>query len=49
MPFKSEKQRKWLWANDPDMAQRGEEEEKGKKKKRKKRKKRKMKRSAQEE
>ena len=20
MPFKSEKQRKWMWANDPEMA-----------------------------
>ena len=44
MPFKSEKQRKWMWANDPDMAQRWEDEEKkGKKKKRKKRKSPKMK------
>ena len=45
MPFKSEKQRKWMWANDPDMAQSWEDEEKkGKrKKKRKKRKSPKMK------
>ncbi len=39
MPFKSEKQRKWMWANDPEMAQRWADEEKSlKKKKRKKRK-----------
>ena len=46
MPFKSDKQRKWMWANDPYMAQRWEDEEKGKKKKRKKRKNPKMKKSA---
>ena len=28
MPFKSEKQRKWMWANDPEMAQDWEDEEK---------------------
>ena len=28
MPFKSEKQRKWMWANDPKMAQKWEDEEK---------------------
>ena len=28
MPFKSEKQRKWMWANDPEMAQEWENEEK---------------------
>lgn len=22
MPFRSEKQRRWMWANDPEMAQR---------------------------
>jgi hypothetical protein len=27
MPFKSEKQRKWMWANDPEMAKKWEEEE----------------------
>ncbi len=27
MPFKSEKQRKWMWANDPEMAQKWEKEE----------------------
>ena len=25
MPFKSEKQRKWMWANEPEIAQRWEE------------------------
>ena len=39
MPFKSEKQRKWMWANDPDMAQDWENEEKGKRKKKRKKKK----------
>ena len=39
MPFKSLKQRRWMWANKPDMAQSWEDEEKAiKKKKRKKRK-----------
>ena len=28
MPFKSEKQRKWMWANDPKMAKKWEKEEK---------------------
>ena len=28
MPFKSEKQRKWMCANDPEMAQEWEDEEK---------------------
>ena len=28
MPFKSEKQRKWMWANDPKMAKKWEDEEK---------------------
>ena len=28
MPFKSEKQRKWMWANDPEMAEKWEKEEK---------------------
>ena len=28
MPFKSDKQRKWMWANDPEMAQEWEDEEK---------------------
>ena len=32
MPFKSEKQRKWMWANDPEMAQSWEDEEKSSKK-----------------
>ena len=27
MPFKSEKQRKWMWANDPEMARKWENEE----------------------
>ena len=27
MPFKSEKQRKWMWANDPEMAAKWEKEE----------------------
>lgn len=31
MPFKSEKQRKWMHANKPKMAKRWEEEEKKKK------------------
>ena len=31
MPFKSEKQRKWMWANDPEMAKKWEKEEKMKK------------------
>jgi len=28
MPFKSEKQRRWMWANDPEMAQKWTDEEK---------------------
>jgi len=37
VPFKSEKQRRWMWANEPAMARRWEEEEKrGKYKKKKK-------------
>ena len=28
MPFKSEKQRKWMWANEPEMAKKWEKEEK---------------------
>ena len=28
MPFKSEKQRKWMWANDPEMAKKWEKEKK---------------------
>jgi hypothetical protein len=28
MPFKSEKQRKWMWANEPEMAKKWEDEEK---------------------
>ena len=27
MPFKSEKQRKWMWANEPEMAKKWEDEE----------------------
>ena len=27
MPFKSEKQRKWMWANDPEMAKKWGKEE----------------------
>ena len=30
MPFKSEKQRRWMWANDPEMAKEWEEKEKSK-------------------
>tara|TARA_R100001244_G_C5098792_1_gene118293 strand:+ start:118 stop:255 length:138 start_codon:yes stop_codon:yes gene_type:complete len=34
MPFKSEKQRKWMWANEPAMAQRwANEEKRGRKRK----------------
>ena len=39
MPFKSEKQRKWMHANKPEMAKRWEKEEKKHKKSGKKRKK----------
>ena len=28
MPFKSEKQRRWMWANDPEMAEEWEKKEK---------------------
>jgi hypothetical protein len=28
MPFKSEKQRRWMWANEPEVAEKWEEEEK---------------------
>jgi len=28
MPFKSEKQRRWMWANDPEMARKWTDEEK---------------------
>lgn len=27
MPFKSEKQRRWMWANEPEMARRWSDEE----------------------
>jgi hypothetical protein len=30
MPFKSEKQRRWMHANEPEMAKRWEDEEKAK-------------------
>jgi hypothetical protein len=36
MPFKSEKQRKWMWANDPKMAARWENEAKSDKEKKRK-------------
>lgn len=36
MPFKSEKQRRWMYANEPEMAARWSAEEKPKKKKKKK-------------
>jgi len=35
MPFQSEKQRKWMYANEPEMAERWSDEEKKKKKKKK--------------
>lgn len=35
MPFKSEKQRRWMHANKPEMAKKWEAESKGKKKKKK--------------
>ena len=44
MPFKSLKQRRWMWANMPEMAQEWENEEKALK--RKKRKKRKVKKES---
>ena len=28
MPFKSEKQRRWMWANEPEMAEKWADEEK---------------------
>lgn len=28
MPFKSEKQKRWMWANEPEMAQKWADEEK---------------------
>lgn len=34
MPFKSKKQKKWMWANEPEMAERWTREEKKKKRKR---------------
>ncbi|QDP59175.1 MAG: hypothetical protein Unbinned4336contig1001_9 [Prokaryotic dsDNA virus sp.] len=33
MPFKSDKQRRWMYANEPEMAERWSAEEKKKKKK----------------
>lgn len=36
MPFKSEKQRRWMWANKPELARKWTKEEKQKKKKKKK-------------
>jgi hypothetical protein len=33
MPFKSKKQERWMWANDPEMAREWEEHEKRKKQK----------------
>jgi len=36
MPFKSEKQRRWLWANRPDLARKWAHEDDSGKKKRKK-------------
>ncbi len=41
MPFKSQKQRKWMWANDPEMAARWEKEAKRKRTQSKKSRKRK--------
>ena len=38
-PFKSEKQRRWMHANEPEMAERWEKESKGKPKRKAKRKK----------
>jgi hypothetical protein len=32
MPFVSEDQRHWMWANEPELARKWEEEEKAKKK-----------------
>jgi hypothetical protein len=31
MPFESEKQRRWMWANEPKMARKWNDEEKRKK------------------
>lgn len=36
MPFKSEKQRRWMWANKPELARKWTKKEKQKKKKKKK-------------
>lgn len=36
MPFKSEKQRRWMWANKPELARKWAKEEKQKKRKKKK-------------
>jgi len=35
MPFKSEKQRRYMWAKHPEIAKRWEEEEKNRKKRKK--------------
>jgi hypothetical protein len=35
MPFKSERQRRWMWANNPEMAERWAREEKKKARRRK--------------
>lgn len=40
MPFKSKKQKKWMYANKPDLAKKWEEEEKEKKRRAKKKAKR---------
>lgn len=40
MPFKGQKQRKWMWANEPEMAERWTKEEKRKRSQSKKSKKR---------
>ena len=44
MPFKSQKQRRWMWANEPEMARRWEQEEKRRRTRSKKSKKRARKR-----
>lgn len=36
MPFKSEKQRRWMWANKPELARKWAKKDKHKKKKKKK-------------
>jgi len=38
MPFKSDKQRKWMWKNKPEMAKEWAREEKAKKRKKRRRK-----------